>query len=50
MLWMLLALLMAIWVVGSIAVTSVAEAAAILLAMGIVVVAVGFWERHRHTS
>jgi hypothetical protein len=50
MLWVLLALLMTVWVIGSIAVTSVAGGVAILLAMALVVAAVGFWDHHRRTS
>jgi hypothetical protein len=41
---------MAAWVIGSIAVTSVAGAAALLVAMAVVVAIAGYWERHHPTS
>jgi hypothetical protein len=50
MLWLLLGALMAVWLVGSVAVTSLDGAAALLVVMAVVVVIAGYWERHRPTS
>jgi hypothetical protein len=50
MLWILLIALLAVWVIGSISVTSLGGGAALLAAMAAVVAAVGFWERHHHSS
>ena len=49
MLWMILIALTAIWVIGSIAVTSFTDAAVILFAVALAVLAIQYWQRQHHT-
>ena len=48
--WMLLAALIAIWVIGSITVSSLTGAIALLIALALAVLGIQYWERHHPST